>query len=349
MKVSVCMIVRNEEANISDALNSIPESYEKIVMDTGSEDRTMEIAMKLGAKVSRFTWNHDFSEARNASIAQATGDYILILDADERLTEETKDQINEFISLHPKQAGTVIIFNMQDNEVTKHRMVRFFPNNKRYYFKGRVHEQLYDNDIIAEFMALNVKIIHTGYRSDQYDDKDKYQKYLEIYSRHLEQFPNDGYMLYQLGKLYFSHQQYPQARDTFFKALEQVEESKYYFPVMLVSLGYALKNLGQSVEAEELLDSYLSVYPNFPDLPFLIGLLAMDTGKIQNIETSFLKALEIGETEKYTSVDGVGSYKAAYNLGIFYELTGNINEAKRFYEISAKYQYKQAKERLLKI
>jgi tetratricopeptide (TPR) repeat protein len=139
------------------------------------------------------------------------------------------------------------------------------------------------------------------------------------------------------------------ALDAFERCFEVNEEDRLYYPVMLVMLGYVLKDMGQSKLAEELLIPYQSAYPQYPDLPFLLGLLAMETGKMADIEDYYLRALQIGETTKYSSIDGVGSYKAEYNLAVYYEVTGNINKALHHYKVAASSKYLPAQERLLKL
>ena len=85
-RISLCVIAKNEEAMIADCLESVRDVVdEMIVVDTGSLDRTVAIAEAAGARVVTFKWCDDFSAARNASIKAATGDWVLILDADERL------------------------------------------------------------------------------------------------------------------------------------------------------------------------------------------------------------------------------------------------------------------------
>ena len=83
IKLSQCMIVKNEEKNIRQALSWAKGiAFEQIVVDTGSTDKTVEIAEEMGAKVYHFTWIDDFSAAKNFAIEQATGDWIAFLDAD---------------------------------------------------------------------------------------------------------------------------------------------------------------------------------------------------------------------------------------------------------------------------
>ena len=94
--ISLVMIVKNEERFIQGALKSAKDwANELIVLDTGSEDRTVELARALGAKVYHFNWSDDFAAARNASLSYATSDWVAILDADERFVIDHTDRITE--------------------------------------------------------------------------------------------------------------------------------------------------------------------------------------------------------------------------------------------------------------
>lgn len=346
MKISVCLIVRNEEENLQRALSSIPKFYEIVIADTGSTDRTTEIARSFGATIITIPWVDDFASARNACAAAATGDYILVLDADEELPADTDEQIRTFIAANSNRAGCVHIINVTSEEVSKHRMVRFYPNDGSFYFHGIVHEQIYYEGKPASFEDLPIIITHYGYASDEYEKKDKASRYIPLYEKHLTEHPDDGYMLYQMGKLYYSIQNWSKA-EAYLKACVNCRQTdRLYYPVMLVMLGYLLKEQGRSREALELLVPVQKSYPTFPDLFFLLGLLSMDNGDFEGIRSYFTRALEIGETEQYTSVDGVGSYKAAYNLGVFYEVTGQRELANRYYRFAGDMGYAPALERL---
>ena len=101
MKISVCMIIKDEEQNLYRSLSSIPKDYEVVILDTGSIDRSVEIAKQFGALVFEYKWNNDFSEARNVCASYATGEYILALDADEELPTDCVDMILKFIHQYP--------------------------------------------------------------------------------------------------------------------------------------------------------------------------------------------------------------------------------------------------------
>jgi glycosyltransferase involved in cell wall biosynthesis len=346
MKISVCIIARNEERNLAKALMSVPAGYEIIVTDTGSSDRTVEVAMSLGARVEHYQWNDDFSAARNYCASFATGEYILALDADEELPPDTEEQIRLFVARHPGKAGCVTIVNEAKDEATRHRMVRFYPNLPRFSFHRSIHEQVYENGSPASFESLHLQIRHYGYEQELYRQKDKFSRYLPLYVKYLASHPDDGYMLYQIGKLHYGMEQYAEAERYLRLGVGLREHDRLYFPVMLVLLGYCLKEQNRYDEAERLLEPYQPVYPDYPDLYFLLGLLAMDSGKMARIEACFTEALKIGETEKYTSAAGVGSFKAAYNLGVYYEITGNAELAEQCYRFAAECGYSPALGRL---
>ena len=107
--LSVCMIVKNEEALLNDCLASVKSvADEVIVVDTGSDDKTVEIAESHGARIFTIEWTDDFSAARNFSLEQAKGNWILVVDADEHLAEEDLEKVRNWIS--KKEIFNIIIF-----------------------------------------------------------------------------------------------------------------------------------------------------------------------------------------------------------------------------------------------
>ena len=93
LTISLCMIVKNEEMHIARSLESVAELVDEIiVVDTGSVDRTVEIAAGYTRKVYSYPWKDDFSDARNFSFSKATMDYCMWMDADDILEEVEKDK-----------------------------------------------------------------------------------------------------------------------------------------------------------------------------------------------------------------------------------------------------------------
>ncbi|MCL2222118.1 MAG: glycosyltransferase family 2 protein [Oscillospiraceae bacterium] len=171
-KISQCMIVKNEEQNIERALSWGKDIvYEQIVVDTGSTDKTVEIAEKMGAKIFHFKWIDDFSAAKNYAIDQATGDWIAFLDADEFFAPEDTERLKAHvkrISADPKlkMKHKVIgcsLYNVGEDGETSSVVdqARIFQNRKEIRYVGRIHEAIavYTYDVL---WVKDIKIIHNS-------------------------------------------------------------------------------------------------------------------------------------------------------------------------------------------
>lgn len=106
--ISVCIIAKNEEARIEKCLASIkPYGFEIVVVDTGSTDRTKEIASKYADKVLDFAWCDDFSAARNFSLRNASNNWIFMIDCDEVIKEINVEELNYFRKHLAENVGSV--------------------------------------------------------------------------------------------------------------------------------------------------------------------------------------------------------------------------------------------------
>jgi len=184
------MIVKNEEKNIERALGWAKGiAFEQIVVDTGSTDRTVEIAEKLGAKVYHFKWINDFSAAKNFAIEQASGNWIAFLDADEYFSSKDAKKLMPFfkhIQSDPKLRSTWLVIQcplLQVDEYSKTTSIvtqeRLFRNLPSIRYEGRIHEKLnihVDNTVYGE----DISIIHTGYNRASYGETDKVQRNIEM-------------------------------------------------------------------------------------------------------------------------------------------------------------------------
>ncbi|MFM5979412.1 MAG: glycosyltransferase [Sphaerospermopsis kisseleviana] len=211
MKLSLCMIVKNEEAALPRCLESVQSLVDEIVvLDTGSTDKTPEIAQQFGAKLHYFQWCNDFSAARNEALKYVTGDWVLVLDADEVLAPEIAPQIREAIN-----TDDYILINLVRQEVgatqSPYSLVsRLFRKHPEIKFE-RPYHALVDDSIAA---ILNketywqvgylpqVAILHTGYQKSAINQQNKYAKaataMLEFFANH----PDDAYVCSKLGALY---------------------------------------------------------------------------------------------------------------------------------------------------
>jgi hypothetical protein len=205
--LTLAMIAKNEEGFLEDCLRSAaPICDEIVVVDTGSSDRTVEIAERYGAKVVRSTWHDDFARARNESLDHATSDWVLTLDADERLTEEALAAIREGIR-RPEIAGFhLTVRNVYaDRRPVEVLIVRLFRNLEGLRWRNRIHEQITPSlaDVGGELGLalghLHATIEHCGYEEQVIEERGKDERNDRIFREHLRENPQDVYNIYKYG------------------------------------------------------------------------------------------------------------------------------------------------------
>ncbi|MFI5269431.1 MAG: glycosyltransferase family 2 protein, partial [Chloroflexota bacterium] len=165
------MIVRDEQANLPRCLASLKGKVDRIVIvDTGSRDRTVELATEAGAEVFHFVWCDDFSAARNESLRHAAGDYILWIDADDELVERTPGALRRLCQQSEAGWGYWLdvhcpgVEPAQDTPIV--RQWRLFPRSANVRFEGRIHEHPAAPRIIQPDDVLQqdeVYVVHWGY------------------------------------------------------------------------------------------------------------------------------------------------------------------------------------------
>ena len=347
-KLSLVMIVKDEERALERCLKSIHGIVDEIIMvDTGSTDNTVEIAKSFGANVYDFQWVNDFSEARNFGLSKASHNYRLILDADEYIIKWDSNEINKLIQQNEIGIITRIDEFKQNGEIkqTKGYLSRVIPPDT--YYTGAIHEQV---DSTLNRVRVAVEIGHDGYLYE-----DKAERNLSILYKAIEQDPNDSYMLYQLAHTLFVSKHSKEAHQYYQAYYKLSKPNESYRCGAIVDYLYNLIELGQLEEGLILITQEEKRYSDSPDFYFVCGhffreLVLSDINKyiqfLPRIETSFLKCLEIGETTRYDSVVGTGSYQAAYNLGAWYEVVGEIDKAKNYYNMAATQGYREAIQRL---
>jgi glycosyltransferase involved in cell wall biosynthesis len=281
------MIVKNEEEDIGRALNSVrPVVDEMIVVDTGSTDRTKEIARSLGAKVYDFRWNDSFAEARNFSISKATGKWILVLDADEVISAQDHEKLKELV--HPTssplakggQRGVTAYSFVTRTYVTDlnttgwtandgqykdeeagtgwfpGEKVRMFPNDSRVRFDFPLHERIEPSLIKAgiKIEKCDIPVHHYGNFLEKEKADSKADLYYELGKKKIEEKGKSNFMAYyelalqgaELGKY-----------DETLEFLKKAIALKPDFGRLYQSMGNAYYNLGRYGEA---LSSYRKAF-----------------------------------------------------------------------------------------
>ena len=195
--LSLCMIVKDEERNLPKCLDSVLALGPEIVIaDTGSTDRTIEIARQYGADIYPFSFERvDFAAARNHTLAHATARWILILDADEVLAPASVPLIQAVIA-DGENAGYYFARRNHASDAegfTTDYAVRLFPNRPDYRYRGRVHETV-DAAILAgggRLLTSGIVIDH-NFVSGRETRRRKNRRYIEILKEEIEADPSDS-------------------------------------------------------------------------------------------------------------------------------------------------------------
>ena len=205
-KLSVCLIVRNEEKFLGQCLKSVRDLASQIVVvDTGSTDRTVEIAKEYGAEVHSFAWCDDFSAARNAALEHATGDWILMLDADEELSADGREKLKQAMNEPAVMAWRLPIVDVGREADGCSYVPRSYRNAPGLFYVGRVHEQVFSSIEVrrAEWGLENrigdATLLHHGYTAELTRDRNKVERNLKLLERAIEELPGEPHLLMNLG------------------------------------------------------------------------------------------------------------------------------------------------------
>jgi O-antigen biosynthesis protein len=205
-RVSVCLIARNEERFLAQCLRSVRGlASQIIVVDTGSTDRTIEIAREFKAEVHSFPWCDDFSAARNAALEHATGDWVLVLDADEELPPAQEEIIARELQAAAVMGYRLPIIDQGREQEGCSYVPRLFRNAPGLFFVGRIHEQAFSSiQVRCQQWGLKHQlgksaILHHGYTSDVMASRNKIERNLRLLERATEELPDEPNLIMSLG------------------------------------------------------------------------------------------------------------------------------------------------------
>jgi glycosyltransferase involved in cell wall biosynthesis len=295
------MIVKNEENQLSRSLMSAkPLVDEIIVVDTGSNDRTRDIAKLLGAKVFDFPWSDNFSEARNFSIAQASGNWVLILDADETLSPNDHGVLRE---LYSKQGTKRAAYRMttrnytdeagsrgwvendglySDQEAGKgwfpSAKVRLFPSDPRIQFVNPVHEVVEPSLQKAgfKFMDCEVPIHHYG-KLNKSKVLEKGKHYYRLGLQKLDELKGNPNALKELAIQASEIGEYAEAEKIWKKALELKRDDASFW----MNAGYAYLKMKQYDRAAEFSRKALEIDPELKEAALNLSAVELISGNAQ--------------------------------------------------------------------
>ena len=323
LKLSLCMIVRDEEEMLPRCLAAVAPAVDEIVIvDTGSQDRTIEIARSFGARVIEREWTGSFADARNVSFDAATGDWILYLDADEVLVAEDAERLRALTGQTWREAFYLTETNFtgteHDGTAVTHSALRVFRSRPEYRFSGRLHEQ------IAQHLPAYIpeRIHHTGVRIEHYgylgvvrDAKEKSRRNIELLLAQMRESAPTPFLHFNLGSEHFAAGDASAALAEFEKAWTLIEQeggidtTHEFTPSLIVRLVKALRVTGRTQDAIDRAEIGLRYFPGFTDLVFEQALAAHDLGRDEEAFARFEQCIELGDApSRYTALVGCGTY-----------------------------------------
>ncbi|WP_371362940.1 hypothetical protein SRRS_39580 [Sporomusa rhizae] len=350
MKLSLCMIVKNEEELLSKCLEKIFSHVSEIVIvDTGSTDKTKEIAQQFTDRIYDFEWCNDFSQARNFSISKASNDWILVLDADEIVTEFDVNILKSLEKVEELTVGRIKRINSIEDKwgptQNTERISRLF-NKRWFHYEGIIHEQIVqkDSDKSYKTIPVGITVDHVGYDKEVVNKKSKLNRNITMLQQAITTNSNDPYLHYQLGKSYYMAKEYQQAHGSFQISLSLPLNFAYeYVQDLIESYGYTLINTEKYQQALQI-EQYSVYYQNSPDFNFLLGLIYMNNALFSKAVESFHNCIGMKEGK----MQGVNSYLANYNIAVIYEILGYSKEARAYYEQCGTYQPAKSRLAILK-
>jgi glycosyltransferase involved in cell wall biosynthesis/thioredoxin-like negative regulator of GroEL len=341
LRLSLCMIVRDEEQMLPRCLAAVAAAVDEIVIvDTGSSDATIEIARSFGARVIEREWTGSFAEARNVSFDAAHGDWLMYLDADEQLVREDAALLRSLTGRTWREAFYVSeTHHTGDLEVgtaVRHDALRIFRNRPEYRFEGRLHEQIahrLPGYLPERIETTGVRVEHYGYVGAVRDARQKSRRNIDLL--HLQQAESHPtpFLHYNLGCEYAAVGDRAAALVEFERSWELIETASnrdgYLFaPALLNRLVKALRVCGRPQEALARAESGLERFPAFTDLVLEQALAAIALGQDGRAIELLERCIEMGDApRRYTATVGCGSFLPRFHLAELRRAQGDLEQA----------------------
>ncbi len=260
IKLSACLIVKNEEQHLERCLKSLAGHVDEIiVVDTGSTDRTVEIAESFGAKIGHFEWCDDFAAARNESLKLATGDWVLWIDADEEVDEKSWRTISEAIT-RPQFGGYFIeIVNYTKDNTTAdtftHCPVRLFRLVDGVKFSGRIHEQItpsLDKLRLPVARLENARMHHYGYVPTMMEERNKTERTIRMLEQEVRENPSDAFHWFNLANAYHVAQMHENAAQASKMSLKFIDPANGFMGLVYQIYASSLTSLDRAQDAYDI-------------------------------------------------------------------------------------------------
>jgi predicted Zn-dependent protease len=339
---SLCLIARNEEKALARCLASAADLFEDIVVvDTGSTDRTSEIAAEFGARVIPFAWTDDFAAARNESLRQARGQWVFYLDADETLDDSNREKLRRLLAgLGEENAGYVMLQRSpaanSSGPALRASRIGLFRNVPAHRWQFRVHEQIWPalQATGATIQRTDIVIAHAGYETAELQQQ-RMQRNLRLLELDRQDHPGQPFILLNLGWTLLALGQASRALPLLQEAEQRGDKAFALLPLVLTLHGRCLEQLGRPGEALAVWARARTRFPGDCHLLFEEARLRQRQGELGAAATCLrqLRAVQAampGGQEGFhvaPQVEGLAGYVAGHHLAQILLEQGRHGEA----------------------
>lgn len=334
MPISVCIIAKNEEKYIEECLKKLqPYGFEIVVTDTGSTDRTREIAEKYADKVIDFEWINDFSAAKNFCASQASNNWVLSLDCDEYMESVDLRILRVQMQQKPKEVGVIRMKNIQLREndelgYSVDDLPRLY-NRNFYHYEQPIHEQLVsikDNTDELQGFLMPMEVIHHGYAISGEEMVKKQERNLEILYEAIRKEPDNPYFYFQAGCSLQVLKRFEEAAQMYEKGIFlNPNPARAYVVEMVMSLANVYVEMGRSEEALQLMDQNAATFPT-ANYCFNHANILLENDQPLKAVVHYLKATMM----KDSNMLGERLLTCYERIIAIYQRTGNDDMAKMF-------------------
>ena len=350
--ISICIIGKNEEKNIENCLAPLVSyPFEIVYVDTGSTDRTKEIAAKYTNTIYDFAWINDFSAARNFALEKASNEYVLFLDCDEYLTQIDVEAVYQALEVHPRGVGMLLRNNYYESNGTPtnypDRVERLF-SRKYFHYTGIIHEQVADlktDSTLYVSYEIPLVVDHVGYSGGIDAMREKAERNNTLLFQEIAKNPDDPYLYFQVGQSYNGIHDYENSYIYYKKSFAlPLNPAEPWVQIMATAYINAMNHTNRS---EEALEFFEPIYQHFAgDANFYCSMgnvyLNLDPPQPLKAMAEYIQALQCPEARE----EGANSFLPYYNIGLVNEMLGNKASALTFYQKAADLGFVPATERL---
>ncbi len=332
-KLGAVMIVKNEEKNLPNILGDIKGIVDEIVVvDTGSSDNTVDIARNFGVKLGHFDWCDDFSKARNASIDMADSDYLLWLDADDRISPEEAAKLSRLkksLKADKNKAWMLKIVNTdrKDGDTISYQL-RIFPNRDDVRFVNRVHEQILEvvHSAGIKIDSADITIRHTGY-DDEESRLIKARRNLRILLDEVAEGNASSSRYFFIASSYFALKEYDKSLEYIKVARQMTNGSENWLKYSYSLAADCYLKLGKKQRAAQEFKEATRLYKDSGLMHYFLGMTCLNAGLFKDAVKAFETTASLGiEIETYPVPPRIRE-KAPYYYGKALEKLGRTQEA----------------------